>query len=277
MELLLRFLWCAAAVAAFSPFPTPRPHASPVAPARPARLGAAAPPPRSCVRRRSSETGEADAETVAEDVAEAEAGEPAEEIAEDDPNAEVKAAIAAANEKLKEKRLALSRANGALQEASQAGYMRVVAEVSTYKTQAAERQKGIAEVAKADAFKAFDAVLLAFEAAVADLPASGDAEAKVHGDFQLVYDGLLEQFRLLGMEDFAPAPGDDYEPLAHDAAETRDGDGDVATVAEVRKPGFKLKSGAVIRKATVVVDAAKVVEEEPAEEDEAADEAAAAE
>ena len=88
---------------------------------------------------------------------------------------------------------------------------------------------------------------------------------------------MLEQFRLLGMEDFAPAPGDDYEPLAHDAAETRDGDGDVATVAEVRKPGFKLKSGAVIRKATVVVDAAKVVEEEPAEEDEAADEAAAAE
>ena len=273
MELFLRFLWCAAAVAAFSPLPTPRPHASPVAPARPARLGAGAPPPRSCVRRRSSETGEADAETVAEDV-----GDPAEEIAEDDPNAEVKAAIAAANEKLKEKRLALSRANGALQEASQAGYMRVVAEVSTYKTQAAERQKGIAEVAKADAFKAFDAVLLAFEAAVADLPASGDAEAKVHGDFQLVYDGLLEQFRLLGMEDFAPAPGDDYEPLAHDAAETRDGDGDVATVAEIRKPGFKLKSGAVIRKATVVVDAAKVVEaapEEPAEE--AADDAAAAE
>ena len=275
MEMKLRFLWCAAAVAAFSPFPTPRPHASPVAPARPARLGAGAPPPRSCVRRRSSETGEADAETVAEDVGAA--GEPAEEIAEDDPNAEVKAAIAAANEKLKEKRLALSRANGALQEASQAGYMRVVAEVSTYKTQAAERQKGIAEVAKADAFKAFDAVLLAFEAAVADLPASGDAEAKVHGDFQLVYDGLLEQFRLLGMEDFAPAPGDDYEPLAHDAAETRDGDGDVATVAEVRKPGFKLKSGAVIRKATVVVDAAKVVEEEPAEEDEAADDAVAAE
>ena len=272
---LLRFLWCAADVAAFSPLPTPRPHASPVAPARPARLGAGAPPPRSCVRRRSSETGEADAETVAEDVG---AGEPAEEIAEDDPNAEVKAAIAAANEKLKEKRLALSRANGALQEASQAGYMRVVAEVSTYKTQAAERQKGIAEVAKADAFKAFDAVLLAFEAAVADLPASGDAEAKVHGDFQLVYDGLLEQFRLLGMEDFAPAPGDDYEPLAHDAAETRDGDGDVATVAEVRKPGFKLKSGAVIRKATVVVDAAKVVEAAPeAAEEEAADDAAAAE
>ena len=276
MEMKLRFLWCAAAVAAFSPFPTPRPHASPVAPARPARLGAAAPPPRACVRRRSSETGEADAETVAEDVGAAEETA-AEEIAEDDPNAEVKAAIAAANEKLKEKRLALSRANGALQEASQAGYMRVVAEVSTYKTQAAERQKGIAEVAKADAFKAFDAVLLAFEAAVADLPASGDAEAKVHGDFQLVYDGLLEQFRLLGMEDFAPAPGDDYEPLAHDAAETRDGDGDVATVAEVRKPGFKLKSGAVIRKATVVVDAAKVVEEEPAEEDEAADDAVAAE
>ena len=272
---LLRFLWCAAAVAAFSPFPTPRPHASPVAPARPARLGAGAPPPRSCVRRRSSETGEADAETVAEDVG---AGEPAEEIAEDDPNAEVKAAIAAANEKLKEKRLALSRANGALQEASQAGYMRVVAEVSTYKTQAAERQKGVAEVAKADAFKAFDAVLLAFEAAVADLPASGDAEAKVHGDFQLVYDGLLEQFRLLGMEDFAPAPGDDYEPLAHDAAETRDGDGDVAKVAEIRKPGFKLKSGAVIRKATVVVDAAKVVEAAPEEADEAAaDDAAAAE
>jgi len=270
---LLRFLWCAAAVAAFSPLPTPRPHASPVAPARPARLGAGAPPPRSCVRRRSSETGEADAETVAED-----AGEPAEEIAEDDPNAEVKAAIAAANEKLKEKRLALSRANGALQEASQAGYMRVVAEVSTYKTQAAERQKGIAEVAKADAFKAFDAVLLAFEAAVADLPASGDAEAKVHGDFQLVYDGLLEQFRLLGMEDFAPAPGDDYEPLAHDAAETRDGDGDVAKVAEIRKPGFKLKSGAVIRKATVVVDAAKVVEAAPEEAAEAAaDDAAAAE
>ena len=270
---LMRFLWCAAAVAAFGPFPTPRPHASPVAPARPARLGAGAPPPRSCVRRRSSETGEADAETVAEDV-----GDPAEEIAEDDPNAEVKAAIAAANEKLKEKRLALSRANGALQEASQAGYMRVVAEVSTYKTQAAERQKGVAEVAKADAFKAFDAVLLAFEAAVADLPASGDAEAKVHGDFQLVYDGLLEQFRLLGMEDFAPAPGDDYEPLAHDAAETRDGDGDVATVAEIRKPGFKLKSGAVIRKATVVVDAAKVVEAAPEEAaDEAADDAAAAE
>ena len=272
---LMRFLWCAAAVAAFGPFPTPRPHASPVAPARPARLGAGAPPARSCVRRRSSETGEADAETVAEDVG---AGEPAEEIAEDDPNAEVKAAIAAANEKLKEKRLALSRANGALQEASQAGYMRVVAEVSTYKTQAAERQKGIAEVAKADAFKAFDAVLLAFEAAVADLPASGDAEAKVHGDFQLVYDGLLEQFRLLGMEDFAPAPGDDYEPLAHDAAVTRDGDGDVATVAEIRKPGFKLKSGAVIRKATVVVDAAKVVEAAPEEAaDEAADDAAAAE
>ena len=270
---LSRLLWCAAAVAAFSPFPTPRPHASPVAPARPARLGAGAPPPRSCVRRRSSETGEADAETVAED-----AGEPAEEIAEDDPNAEVKAAIAAANEKLKEKRLALSRANGALQEASQAGYMRVVAEVSTYKTQAAERQKGVAEVAKADAFKAFDAVLLAFEAAVADLPASGDAEAKVHGDFQLVYDGLLEQFRLLGMEDFAPAPGDDYEPLAHDAAETRDGSGDVATVAEIRKPGFKLKSGAVIRKATVVVDAAKVVEAAPEEAAEAAaDDAAAAE
>ena len=81
----------------------------------------------------------------------------------EDPNAEVKAEIAQLEAQLKEKRLELSRANGAAAEASEAGYYRIVADVSTYKKNAAKQQESVAEVAKADAFRIFDKVLLAFE------------------------------------------------------------------------------------------------------------------
>ena len=83
----------------------------------------------------------------------------------EDPNAEIKAEIATLEAQLKEKRLELSRANGAAAEASEAGYYRIVADVSTYKKNAAKQQESVAEVAKADAFRIFDKVLLAFEEA----------------------------------------------------------------------------------------------------------------
>ena len=67
----------------------------------------------------------------------------------EDPNAEVKAEIAQLEAQLKEKRLELSRANGAAAEASEAGYYRIVADVSTYKKNAAKQQESVAEVAKA--------------------------------------------------------------------------------------------------------------------------------
>ena len=93
-----------------------------------------------------------------------------EEEEEEDPNAEVKAEIAQLEAQLKEKRLELSRANGAAAEASEAGYYRIVADVSTYKKNAAKQQESVAEVAKADAFRIFDKVLLAFEEARSRTP-----------------------------------------------------------------------------------------------------------
>ena len=99
-------------------------------------------------------------------------------------------------------------------EASEAGYYRIVADVSTYKKNAAKQQESVAEVAKADAFRIFDKVLLAFEEARAE-PPSDDDEAKVHSDFELISSGLLEQFKLLGLEEFEASAGDAYEPWRH--------------------------------------------------------------
>ena len=186
----------------------------------------------------------------------------------EDPNAEVKAEIAQLEAQLKEKRLELSRANGAAAEASEAGYYRIVADVSTYKKNAAKQQESVAEVAKADAFRIFDKVLLAFEEARAE-PPSDDDEAKVHSDFELISSGLLEQFKLLGLEEFEASAGDAYEPWRHDAVESRPSEKDVAEVAECITGGYRLKStGAVVRKAKCVVDLAKEKEESEEESDE---------
>ena len=193
----------------------------------------------------------------------------------EDPNAEVKAEIAQLEAQLKEKRLELSRANGAAAEASEAGYYRIVADVSTYKKNAAKQQESVAEVAKADAFRIFDKVLLAFEEARSE-PPSDDDEAKVHSDFELISSGLLEQFKLLGLEEFEASAGDAYEPWRHEAVESRPSEKEAAEVAECITGGYRLKStGAVVRKAKCVVDLAKEKEEadEESEEDEAEEEA----
>ena len=140
------------------------------------------------------DTAVADEEAASDEADEAVAEEETEEETEEegeDPNAEVKAEIASLEAQLKEKRLELSRANGAAAEASEAGYYRIVADVSTYKKNAAKQQESVAEVAKADAFRIFDKVLLAFEEARAE-PPSDDDEAKVHSDFELISSGLLE-------------------------------------------------------------------------------------
>ena len=197
----------------------------------------------------------------------------------EDPNAEVKAEIAQLEAQLKEKRLELSRANGAAAEASEAGYYRIVADVSTYKKNAAKQQESVAEVAKADAFRIFDKVLLAFEEARAEPPNDED-EAKVHSDFELISSGLLEQFKLLGLEEFEASAGDAYEPWRHEAVESRPSEKEAAEVAECITGGYRLKStGAVVRKAKCVVDLAKEKEEssedeEESEEDEAEEEEA---
>ena len=186
----------------------------------------------------------------------------------EDPNAEIKAEIAQLEAQLKEKRLELSRANGAAAEASEAGYYRIVADVSTYKKNAAKQQESVAEVAKADAFRIFDKVLLAFEEARSE-PPSDDDEAKVHSDFELISSGLLEQFKLLGLEEFEASAGDAYEPWRHEAVESRPSEKDVAEVAECVTGGYRLKStGAVVRKAKCVVDLAKEKEESEEESDE---------
>ena len=190
----------------------------------------------------------------------------------EDPNAEVKAEIAQLEAQLKEKRLELSRANGAAAEASEAGYYRIVADVSTYKKNAAKQQESVAEVAKADAFRIFDKVLLAFEEARAE-PPSDDDEAKVHSDFELISSGLLEQFKLLGLEEFEASAGDAYEPWRHEAVESRPSEKDVAEVAECVTGGYRLKStGAVVRKAKCVVDLAKEKEESSEDEEESEEE-----
>ena len=208
---------------------------------------------------------EADEAVEAEETVDEE--EEAEEEGED-PNAEIKAEIAQLEAQLKEKRLELSRANGAAAEASEAGYYRIVADVSTYKKNAAKQQESVAEVAKADAFRIFDKVLLAFEEARAE-PPSDDDEAKVHSDFELISSGLLEQFKLLGLEEFEASAGDAYEPWRHEAVESRPSEKDVAEVAECVTGGYRLKStGAVVRKAKCVVDLAKEKPEEPEEESE---------
>ena len=215
---------------------------------------------------------EADEAVEAEETVDEE--EEAEEEGED-PNAEIKAEIAQLEAQLKEKRLELSRANGAAAEASEAGYYRIVADVSTYKKNAAKQQESVAEVAKADAFRIFDKVLLAFEEARAEPPNDED-EAKVHSDFELISSGLLEQFKLLGLEEFEASAGDAYEPWRHDAVESRPSEKEAAEVAECVTGGYRLKStGAVVRKAKCVVDLAKEKEEadEESEEDEAEEEA----
>mmetsp|Transcript_11128 Transcript_11128/g.33196 ORF Transcript_11128/g.33196 Transcript_11128/m.33196 type:complete len:291 (-) Transcript_11128:25-897(-) len=209
-----------------------------------------------------------EAEEAAEEVEE-EAEEAEEAEAEEDPNAEVKARIAALEAKLKEKRLELSRKNGAAAEASEAGYRRIVADVATYKKNAAETQRSVAEVAKADAFKSFDKVLLEFAAAREAAPAGDDEAAqKVHDSFAVVEQGLYEQFALMGMEPLEAKAGDAYEPWLHEQVSSEPGEGDSNTVLELVAPGYRLAStGAVIRKAQVAVQLAKVVEE-PAEEPE---------
>jgi molecular chaperone GrpE (heat shock protein) len=191
-----------------------------------------------------------------------------EEAEAEDPNAEVKAEIAQLEAQLKEKRLELSRANGAAAEASEAGYYRIVADVSTYKKNAAKQQESVAEVAKADAFRIFDKVLLAFEEARSE-PPNDDDEAKVHSDFELISSGLLEQFKLLGLEEFEASAGDAYEPWRHEAVESRPSEKEAAEVAECITGGYRLKStGAVVRKAKCVVDLAKEKEESEEESDE---------
>ena len=186
----------------------------------------------------------------------------------EDPNAEVKAEIAQLEAQLKEKRLELSRANGAAAEASEAGYYRIVADVSTYKKNAAKQQESVAEVAKADAFRIFDKVLLAFEEARAEPPNDED-EAKVHSDFELISSGLLEQFKLLGLEEFEASAGDAYEPWRHEAVESRPSEKEAAEVAECLTGGYRLTStGAVVRKAKCVVDLAKEKEESSEDEEE---------
>jgi molecular chaperone GrpE (heat shock protein) len=218
---------------------------------------------------------EADEAVEAEETVDDDEEEEEEEA--EDPNAEVKAEIAQLEAQLKEKRLELSRANGAAAEASEAGYYRIVADVSTYKKNAAKQQESVAEVAKADAFRIFDKVLLAFEEARAE-PPNDDDEAKVHSDFELISSGLLEQFKLLGLEEFEAAAGDAYEPWRHEAVESRPSEKDVAEVAECLMGGYRLKStGAVVRKAKCVVDLAKEKEasdEEESEEESEADEEA---
>ena len=224
------------------------------------------------------EDEEAASDEADEAVAEEETVDEEEEAEEEgeDPNAEIKAEIAQLEAQLKEKRLELSRANGAAAEASEAGYYRIVADVSTYKKNAAKQQESVAEVAKADAFRIFDKVLLAFEEARAE-PPSDDDEAKVHSDFELISSGLLEQFKLLGLEEFEASAGDAYEPWRHEAVESRPSEKDVAEVAECITGGYRLKStGAVVRKAKCVVDLAKEKEEseeEESEESEAEEEA----
>ena len=221
------------------------------------------------------EDEEAASDEADEAVAEEETVDDEEEEEAEDPNAEVKAEIAQLEAQLKEKRLELSRANGAAAEASEAGYYRIVADVSTYKKNAAKQQESVAEVAKADAFRIFDKVLLAFEEARAE-PPSDDDEAKVHSDFELISSGLLEQFKLLGLEEFEASAGDAYEPWRHEAVESRPSEKEAAEVAECITGGYRLKStGAVVRKAKCVVDLAKEKEEadEESEEDEAEEEA----
>jgi molecular chaperone GrpE (heat shock protein) len=213
---------------------------------------------------------EAASDEADEAVAEEETVDDEEEEEEEaeDPNAEVKAEIAQLEAQLKEKRLELSRANGAAAEASEAGYYRIVADVSTYKKNAAKQQESVAEVAKADAFRIFDKVLLAFEEARSE-PPNDDDEAKVHSDFELISSGLLEQFKLLGLEEFEASAGDAYEPWRHEAIESRPSEKDVAEVAECITGGYRLKStGAVVRKAKCVVDLAKEKEESDEESDE---------
>jgi len=211
---------------------------------------------------------EAASDEADEAVAEEEATEEEAEEEGEDPNAEIKAEIATLEAQLKEKRLELSRANGAAAEASEAGYYRIVADVSTYKKNAAKQQESVAEVAKADAFRIFDKVLLAFEEARSE-PPSDDDEAKVHSDFELISSGLLEQFKLLGLEEFEASAGDAYEPWRHDAVESRPSEKDVAEVAECLTGGYRLKStGAVVRKAKCVVDLAKEKEESSEDEEE---------
>ena len=224
----------------------------------------------------NDDTAVADEEAASDEADEAvEAEEETEEEAEEegeDPNAEIKAEIATLEAQLKEKRLELSRANGAAAEASEAGYYRIVADVSTYKKNAAKQQESVAEVAKADAFRIFDKVLLAFEEARSEPPNDED-EAKVHSDFELISSGLLEQFKLLGLEEFEAAAGDAYEPWRHEAIESRPSEKDVAEVAECLTGGYRLTStGAVVRKAKCVVDLAKEKEEADEEESEEAEE-----
>ena len=213
---------------------------------------------------------EAASDEADEAVAEEEEAEEEEEEEGEDPNAEIKAEIAQLEAQLKEKRLELSRANGAAAEASEAGYYRIVADVSTYKKNAAKQQESVAEVAKADAFRIFDKVLLAFEEARAEPPNDED-EAKVHSDFELISSGLLEQFKLLGLEEFEASAGDAYEPWRHEAIESRPSEKEVAEVAECLTGGYRLTStGAVVRKAKCVVDLAK--EKEASDEEESEEE-----
>ena len=227
------------------------------------------------------DTAVADEEAASDEADEAvEAEETVDEEEEEeegeDPNAEIKAEIAQLEAQLKEKRLELSRANGAAAEASEAGYYRIVADVSTYKKNAAKQQESVAEVAKADAFRIFDKVLLAFEEARSE-PPNDDDEAKVHSDFELISSGLLEQFKLLGLEEFEASAGDAYEPWRHEAVESRPSEKEAAEVAECITGGYRLKStGAVVRKAKCVVDLAKE-KEESEEESEESDEGEAEE
>lgn len=82
--------------------------------------------------------------------------------------------------------------------------------------------------------------------------------ARQHGDLEGAFKGVGEGLEQLaerqGLERYA-APGEPFDPAVHDALmqAPEDPSATVATVAQVLQPGWRLKSGRVLRHASVAV------------------------
>ena len=213
--------------------------------------------------------GEGDGAAAAEGAEEASA-EPEEPPP--DPNAEIKAEIAALEEQCRQKRIKLNDLNDQLDGAGEKGYRRLVAEVEGYRRSSAERAEGYKTDGKKKVLGSMIGVLAAFEDASASVgPVETDAERSIADSYQALCDALELKLTQLGLARFDAAAGDALVAGRHEVVEEAEAAGVApSSVIEQARHGYEF-DGAPLRAALVVATPAPAPTPEP---EPAADEAA---
>jgi len=173
---------------------------------------------------------------------------------ENDPRDALREKIAELENELRTKRTALERAKASVDDAGKNGLYRLAAQVETYKRNNRGSAERSTESRKAEAFRAFTPVLEGFEAAAEEIQPIDEAEIKMQSDFQELYRALMDKFALMGMESFSVEEGTVFNPELHQAVDTVVAENDDRSiVVQQLRPGYKLKSGAIIRPAKCII------------------------